>query len=72
MNLSYFLRHDTEEIVWHSELLYKKYLRKIYCFQATDDSIGLKVVVYGREEKIYSLIFWANFSKEGSEFWTQN
>ena len=53
MNLSYFLRHDKEEIVWHSELLYEKYLTEKYIgfFKATDDSIGLKVVVYGKDRE---------------------
>ena len=32
MNLSYFLRHDTEEIVWHSELLYENILQKNILF----------------------------------------
>ena len=53
MNLSYFLRHDMEEIVWHSELLHEKYCAEKYIvfFKATDDSIGLKVVVYGRDRE---------------------
>ena len=53
LNLSYFLRHDTAEIIWHSSLLYKKYLTKKYIvfFKTTDDSIGLKVVVYGKDRE---------------------
>ena len=53
LNLSYFLRHDMTEIIWHSKLLYKKYLTEKYIvfFKATDDSIGLKVVVYGKDRE---------------------
>lgn len=53
LNLSYFLRHDMTEIKWHSRLLYKKYLTEKYIvfFKATDDSIGLKVVVYGKDRE---------------------
>ena len=41
------------EIIWHSKLLYKKYLTEKYIvfFKATDDSIGLKVVVYGKDRE---------------------
>ena len=53
LNLSYFLRHEKEEIVWHSELLYKNYLTEKYIvfFKTTEDSIGLKVVVYGKDRE---------------------
>ncbi len=53
MNVSYFLRHETSEILWHSELLHNKYLTDKYVvfFKVTNDNIGLKVVVYGKDRK---------------------
>ena len=37
MNLSYFLRHEKEDILWHSELLHNNYEAKGYI-------ISLKII----------------------------
>ena len=53
MNLSYFLRHEKEDILWHSELLHDNYESKRYIIslKTAQDKTGLKILVYGQDRK---------------------